>query len=52
MADRFDVARFYTGIRKDNAASQAVCSKPGICKSDYAVVALDPFVFGAQPLTK
>lgn len=53
MAARHGATSFYTGVRRDNAVSQAVCARLGVCRTDYAVLmALSPELSSGGPLTR
>lgn len=53
MHERYGAARFVTGIREGNAASEYLCAKLGLqMAGDCAVVAIDPAAFSGGRLTK
>lgn len=53
MHEHFGAEEFYTGVRKENAASRHVCNKLGVVESDYCCLAiLDPKHFGEGGFTK
>ena len=53
MAARHGATSFYTGVRRDNAVSQAVCARLGVRRTDYAVLmALSPELSSGGPLTR
>jgi RimJ/RimL family protein N-acetyltransferase len=53
MWERFGVRGFMTGIRADNAASQALCNKLGVRATDWVYAqCIDPAVLGGASLTK
>lgn len=53
MATRHGATSFYTGVRHDNAVSQAVCTRLGVRRTEYAVLmALGPELAGSGPLTR
>lgn len=53
MAQRHGATSFYTGIRRENELSQAVCTRLGIRRTEYAVLmATDAEATGGGPLTR
>ena len=53
MAKRHGATSFYTGIRRENAVSQAVCTRLGVHRTEYAVVmAMNVQAAGGGPLTR
>lgn len=53
MATRHGATSFYTGVRHDNAVSQAVCVRLGVRRTEYTVLmALSPELAGGGPLTR
>jgi GNAT superfamily N-acetyltransferase len=53
MAKRHGATSFYTGIRRENAVSQAVCTRLGVCRTEYAVLmAMDVAASGGESLTR
>ena len=53
MSERHNIARFYSGVRKDNAVSQKLCRNLGFGDSGLVTLAaLDPARFGEVKLTR
>lgn len=53
MQDRFGMRRFFTGIRQDNAASEALCTGFGFAAQDeHILVAIDPRHFAGGRVSK
>jgi len=53
MATRHGAKSFYTGVRRDNAVSQAVCTRLGVRRTEYSVLmAMSPELSGGGPLTR
>lgn len=53
MATRYGATSFYTGVRRDNAVSQAVCTRLGVHRSEYSVLmAMSPKLSDSGPLTR
>lgn len=53
MAERHGATSFYTGIRRENAVSQAVCTRLGVCRTSYVVLmALNTEASGGKSLTR
>lgn len=53
MAARHGATSFYTGIRRENAVSQAVCTRLGVRRTEYAVVmAVNVEASGGKSLTR
>lgn len=53
MADRYGATSFYTGVRRDNRVSQAVCARLRVLRSEYAVLmAMSPKLSESGPLTR
>lgn len=53
MAERHGAISFYTGIRRENAVSQAVCTRLGVCRTEHVVLmAMDVEATGGKSLTR
>ncbi|MEO0485694.1 MAG: GNAT family N-acetyltransferase [Pseudomonadota bacterium] len=53
LATRFGATGFTTGVSADNPASQAMCTRLGVVRSDYVyAAALDPVLTGGKKLTR
>ena len=53
MHERYGFARFMTGVEPGNAASEAVCTRLGLARTDRAIIgAADPNVLTSGRMTK
>jgi GNAT superfamily N-acetyltransferase len=53
MAQRHGATSFYTGIRRENAVSQAVCTRLGVCRTNLVVLmAMNVEASGGKSLTR
>ena len=53
LAARHGARGFYTGVKPDNASSQAMCNRLGLARSGYVFAgALEPTLMGDQPVTR
>jgi GNAT superfamily N-acetyltransferase len=53
MARRHGATSFYTGVRRNNAVSQAVCMRLGVRRTEHSVLmAVSPEISGGGPLTR
>lgn len=53
IAERHGATSFYTGIRRENAVSQAVCTRLGVRRTEYVVLmAMDVEASGGKSLTR
>ncbi len=53
MAENFGARGFSSGVKADNPSSQAMCSRLGVCKSDFVYAgAADPLIMGQTSVTR
>jgi len=53
MADRFGALGFSSGVKPDNPASQSMCSRLGVTRSDMVYAAAsNPAIIGHAPVTR
>lgn len=53
LHDRYGARGFSSGVKPDNPASQAMCSRLGITRSEFIYAgAVDPVLMGSAPVTR